>query len=144
MIDLTGFTRLVPPPSANRYWRVFRGRAVRSAEATAWLRYAADLLKADQEAVVTASVHIVLQEGKGVSRTADLDNFCKIAMDAIRPETYDPETGKVKHPGAGLIVDDSLNFVRSIRMDVIPEDKPSKSKRGDAALFVKVSEYGQE
>ena len=76
--------------------------------------------------------------------TADLDNFLKVAMDAIRPETIDPDTKKVKHPGAGLIVDDSLNFVKSIRMDVIPEDKPSKSKRGDAALFVKVSEYGHE
>lgn len=143
-MNLAGFTRLVPPPSANRYWRVFRGRAVRSAEATQWLRYAADLLKSDQEAVVTARVHIVLQEGKGVMATADLDNFMKVTMDALRPETHDEETKKVKHPGAGLILDDSLAFVRSIRMDVIPEDKPSKSKRGEAALFVKVTEYDIE
>lgn len=144
MINLTGYTRLVPPPSANRYWRVFRGRAVRSAEATQWLRYASDLLKQDQEAVRVARVHVVLQEGKGVGMNADLDNFLKIAMDAVRPETIDQETKKVKHPGAGLVCDDSLRFVRSIRLDVIPEDKPSKSKRGDATLFVKVEEMELE
>jgi crossover junction endodeoxyribonuclease RusA len=139
MIDLTGYSRLVPPPSANKYWRIFRGRATRSAEANKWLRDMADVLAQDQEPIKgNVRICMVLQEGKGVMVTSDLDNFMKATMDVLQPTQYDEETKKVKRYGAGLIEDDCLRYVRSLRVDVIPEVKLSKSKRGEASWFVKV------
>jgi len=138
-MNLEGFTRLSPPPSANRYWRIFRGKATRSAEANQWLRYAADLLIQDQPRIVGSTrVRMVLQEGKGVMITSDLDNFLKATMDVLQPEQIDEETGNVKRAGSGRIPNDNIQYVRSLVVDVIPEVKPSKSKRGEAAWFVKV------
>lgn len=139
MIDLTGFTRLVPPPSANKYWRKGRGgRIYRSGDADKWLQDSSVALAQSQTPVKGhVRIRMVLREGKGVMVTSDLDNFMKATMDVLQPTQYDDDTKQVKRYGAGLIEDDCLKFVRSLSVDVVPETKIG-SRRGDSSWFVKV------
>lgn len=134
-----GRVALVPPPSANRYWKTFRGRTVRSAEATAWLECASDLIQRNiRPATGSVKVLLELRMGKGVANTADLDNFIKVTMDALKPESRHRETNQVTKPGAGVIVDDSLLYVHEVVARILPEERLSKSRRGEAELFVEI------
>lgn len=70
------------PPSANRYWRAFRGRTVLSAEAKSYKKQVAAILKAagwvpsEGPVAYTANIYRPLKSG-------DLDNRLKVLGDAL-------------------------------------------------------------
>lgn len=69
------------PPSSNRYWRVWRGRAVKSTEARA---YQAAVALANRGAVpLTGPVSVDLVVTRPAKR-GDLDNFLKVVLDALK------------------------------------------------------------
>jgi crossover junction endodeoxyribonuclease RusA len=75
------------PPTANLYWRIFRGRAIQSADAKNYKRMVAframnqDISSRpkpiDGDVVVTMTVY-------GRWKQGDLDNFQKCLLDALR------------------------------------------------------------
>ena len=84
------------PPSANRYWRTFRGRHVRSADAVTYRGevmsrasiYGLHLLRGPVK--VLATLHPKLTR-KGVASLVriDLDNCVKVVLDALQGVAYD-------------------------------------------------------
>lgn len=99
MIRLT----LPYPVSANRYWRVFGGRVVHSAEARSYR--SAVQFKAREKRVTPiagdVSVHVALcpeMTAKGVaSKTRlDLDNCLKVALDALQGVAFSNDKQVVK------------------------------------------------
>lgn len=135
-----GRVALPPPPSANRLWRTFRGRQVRSAEATRWMSNAAELIRQNMQPTEgSVEVWWQLRLGKGVMVTADLDNFQKILLDTLRPPAHHKDTGQLTKPGAGIILDDNLRIVKAINARVLPEQKTGKA-RGDAEIVLEVIE----
>jgi len=69
------------PPSGNRYWRVFRGRPVVSAEAKAYkLRVRLENLRVKPMpgSLVLKRFHAYRPQKRG-----DLDNLFKVALDAL-------------------------------------------------------------
>lgn len=98
-----GMIRLVLnyPVSSNRYWRVFGGRVVRSAEANAYRTHVA--LKARDVTPLEGpvSVHVALcpeMTAKGIaSKTRmDLDNCLKVALDALQGVAFSNDKQVVK------------------------------------------------
>lgn len=71
------------PPSANLYWRNYRGRMVVSTEAT---QYKADVAKLarlrDVECIGTGAVRVTMHMHFSTV-AADLDNRIKVALDAM-------------------------------------------------------------
>jgi Holliday junction resolvase RusA-like endonuclease len=138
-VTILGSVALPPPPSANRLWKTFRGRAVRSAEFNNWLKEAVIQIQSNiRPTSGPVAVRLVLHLGSGVMRTADLDNFLKPTLDALKPETRHKETGQVTKPGAGVIADDNLEVVRSIELDIRNEGPKVHGKRPPAELIVEV------
>lgn len=135
-----GSVCLVPPPSANRYWRNFRGQTVRSKEATEWMKYAVEEVKSnirptDGQVWLKVNLHL----GKGVMETADLGNFLKVAEDVLTHAKYHKEKPlQLKKPGAGIIVDDNVRYVRRIELEVHDEVRVKKSIRSEARLEIEV------
>lgn len=92
---------LPAPVSANRYWRIFGGRVVKSAEARS---YRAEVqIKARDVTPLDGpvSVHIALcpeMTAKGVaSKTRlDLDNCLKVALDALQGIAFNNDKQVVK------------------------------------------------
>lgn len=83
------------PISANRYWRVMNGRAVRSAEADSYKRQVGWIAKAAGVRVTTDPVHVALtlhpkstKSGAASSIRLDLDNCIKVALDALNGVAY--------------------------------------------------------
>lgn len=80
---------LPEPPSTNRYWRVWRNRAVKSAEAHAYIATVAAAVAHQTTIEQRASlplvgpVAVVLAWHRG-ARRGDLDNRCKVALDALK------------------------------------------------------------
>lgn len=70
------------PPYANRYWRVFRGRAVKSKDArdyqarVRWLAFAAKVKPLEGPLVVNIAAY-------RPRRVGDLDGMLKVALDAM-------------------------------------------------------------
>lgn len=92
------------PVSANRYWRAYRNRTVRSDEATAYRRRVL-------EAAVAAGMRPVLEHGVRVDLVLrpkltkrgeaskvrlDLDNCIKVALDALIGIAYEDDRQVVK------------------------------------------------
>lgn len=73
------------PPSANRYWRNFRGRMVKSAEARAYQLNAQLLVKRDT--LLTGALSITMHIYRPAKR-GDLDNRIKIILDALQGIAY--------------------------------------------------------
>lgn len=72
------------PPSANRYWRNFRGRMVKSAEARAYQRTIAAMCRANPfigDVIVCANVFRPKKQG-------DIDNRIKVVLDALEGIAY--------------------------------------------------------
>lgn len=75
------------PPSANRYWRHFRGRVVVSSAAKKYRKSAAELALAagltplDGPVVVRLAVYRPARRG-------DLDNTLKVLLDSLRGAAY--------------------------------------------------------
>lgn len=70
------------PPSANRYWRVWRGRAVKSTEAR---KYQQDVKASwlTTRAPATGPVAVTLRVFRP-ARRGDLDNTIKVLLDALK------------------------------------------------------------
>ena len=85
------------PPSANRYWRIFRNRAVPSKAAT---EYKAAAMRIASQSGLEAptsdyfhSVDLVLhpkkkKDGSASKTIIDLDNCLKVALDALQGIAY--------------------------------------------------------
>ncbi len=83
------------PVSANRYWRIWRNRAVRSAEAAA---YKSVVRRIAQEAGVMPSEGSVAvrlrlipkanKDGSANKTVIDLDNALKVTLDALQGIAY--------------------------------------------------------
>lgn len=84
MIELT----LPEPPSANRYWKVWRGRAVKSKEARAYalqVKYLA--IQQHVRAPITGDVALTVHWYRA-RRAGDLDNRLKCLLDSLKGITY--------------------------------------------------------
>lgn len=87
--------KLPYPVSANRYWRIWRNKAVRSAEATA---YKSVVRRIAQEAGVMPSegsvavclrlIPKVNKDGSANKTVIDLDNALKVTLDALQGIAY--------------------------------------------------------
>lgn len=74
------------PPSANRYWRVYRGRAVKSPEARAYQLETAKRLKG---MVPVSGVQVAVRiDVYRPAKRGDLDNSLKVVLDAIQGFAY--------------------------------------------------------
>ena len=88
------------PPSANIYWRMFRGRIVKSKRARDYQKSVAKLVLAelgakgkipafDGEVAVSLVVYRAARRG-------DLDNFLKVALDAMRGVVFEDDSQVVR------------------------------------------------
>ena len=78
------------PPSANRYWRTYRGRTVVSADA-----------KTYKQGVWLQAQHAGMRPFSGpvavylhvyrARRSGDLDNYAKVTLDALRGVAYNDD-----------------------------------------------------
>jgi crossover junction endodeoxyribonuclease RusA len=76
------------PPTANLYWRVWRGRAVVSTEARAYKQAAALAAKAQGlRPIIDGEVAVVMRVFRP-ARRGDLDNRLKVLLDALRGVAY--------------------------------------------------------
>lgn len=73
------------PPSANRYWRIFRGRAVKGKDAMEY-KAAVNNLCADFRACIGDV--IVRLDFYRPRKSGDLDNRIKILLDALQGSVY--------------------------------------------------------
>ncbi len=69
------------PPSANRYWRTYQGRTVRSADATSYIALVAAELRGQRQIPDTARVHLTLRVW--CDKRRDLSNCLKVTEDAL-------------------------------------------------------------
>lgn len=91
--------RLTYPPSLNRYLRTFRGRQVRSAEANRYKFEAAYRAKQSGMELLSGKVAVYVnlhpktrkKESKSNIRCIDLDNCCKVALDALQGIAYEDD-----------------------------------------------------
>lgn len=78
------------PPSANRYWRVFRGRPVLSAEAKLYKQIVARLGAGLPKLPAEGDLHLqVVIFRPARSRRRDLDNNLKVLLDALQGVVYE-------------------------------------------------------
>ena len=113
--------KLPYPVSANRYWRIWRNKAVRSAEATA---YKSVVRRIAQEAGVMPSEGSVAvwlrliskanKDGSANKTVIDLDNALKVTLDSLQGIAYEndkqvrrivAEYGSEPVAGGGLAVE---------------------------------------
>lgn len=73
------------PPSANRYWRIFRGRAVKSADATAYKKAVAEVCDGMTECFGDVIIRLDFFRPR---KSGDLDNRIKILLDAMQGTAY--------------------------------------------------------
>lgn len=108
------------PVSANRYWRTFRNRTVRSVEATAYRRSVLEVAAAaGVQPVLERGVRVDLvlrpkltARGQASKVRLDLDNCIKVALDALIGIAYEDDrqvvrlTAEIGEPveGGGLCV----------------------------------------
>ena len=78
------------PPSANRYWRVFRGRAVKSAEARAYQAHVAAIATRHGMRPVCGDVAVTLDVYRPAKR-GDLDNQIKVLLDSLKGFAFDDD-----------------------------------------------------
>ena len=77
------------PPSGNRYWRLFRGRLVRSSEATAYIELVRwRFVGARQGPPQDAKQKLAIVAGLWMSGRGDLDNRVKVLLDALQRVAY--------------------------------------------------------
>lgn len=80
------------PPSANRYWRIFRGRAVHSKEATDYksaIKAMVDCQPTDQSVAIDIVLHPKQnKDGSECKTIIDLDNCLKVTLDALQGLAY--------------------------------------------------------
>ena len=89
MTNSVSFT-LPYPPSANRYWRSYRGRVVKSEEARAYQREAGWIAKASGFDCTKSDVAITVKVYRP-QKSGDLDNFLKVTLDSLKGIIYDDD-----------------------------------------------------
>lgn len=72
------------PPSANRYWRVFRGRAVKSQEARDYIALVWVLARQQKARIIRAAEVAIEVRWTRKARRGDLDNRLKCLLDALK------------------------------------------------------------
>lgn len=93
---------LPEPPSANRYWRVFRGRAVKSSEARAYgVKVKAEALR-QRVKPITGDVCVSITWHRA-KRMGDLDNRLKVVLDALQ--------------GVAFVDDKQVKALTALRLD---------------------------
>ena len=75
------------PPSANRYWRSYRGRVVKSEEARAYQQKAGWIAKTSGFDCTSNNVSLTLRVYRPAKR-GDLDNTLKILVDSLKGIIY--------------------------------------------------------
>lgn len=78
------------PPSANRYWRSFRGRVVKSKEARTYQAEAGWIAKAQGANITDKPVSLSLRFFRP-RRSGDLDNRLKVAIDSLNGVVYEDD-----------------------------------------------------
>lgn len=76
------------PPSANRYWRHYRGRVVASDEAQRYKQTVAMLARCAGVRPLSGPVAVEVAVYRA-RRAGDLDNFLKVLCDALQGVFYD-------------------------------------------------------
>jgi len=79
------------PPSANRYWRHYRGRVVTSDEATAYKKTVAMLARCDGVRPLSGPVAVEVAVYRA-RRAGDLDNRLKCLLDAMQGVFYENDS----------------------------------------------------
>lgn len=113
--------KLPYPVSANRYWRIWRNRAVRSAEAAAYKeivrRIAQEAGVMPSEGFVAVRLRLIPKankDGSANKTVIDLDNALKVTLDALQGIIYEndkqvrrivAEYGSEPVAGGGLAVE---------------------------------------
>jgi len=79
------------PPSANRYWRCFRGRMVPSAAATTYKKHVKSIAQSGRLVLHNDSICVNIKllpkltaRGEASKVILDLDNCLKVALDALQ------------------------------------------------------------
>jgi Holliday junction resolvase len=87
--------KLPYPISTNRYWRTFRNRTVRSAEAQRYKEHVANVALATGERKIDGDVTVKLflhpkktKAGQASKTCIDLDNSLKVVLDALNGIAY--------------------------------------------------------
>mgnify|MGYP000904454084 CR=1 FL=1 len=104
---------LLPYPiSANRYWRVYRGRVIQSRDAGLYKRDVAKLAKASGVEVIHGNVEVkvtlrpkMTKSGVEYKKRLDLDNCLKVVLDSLNGVMYEDDSQIVAisaHIGEGL------------------------------------------
>lgn len=78
------------PPSANRYWRSYRGRVVKSEEARAYQQEAGWIAKASGFQCTSGDVAVTLRVYRP-QRRGDLDNTLKVMLDSLNGIIYEDD-----------------------------------------------------
>ena len=88
-VDGKPVIRLILPkaPSANRYFRVYRGRAVKSTEARTYIATVRGIAKALRVKPIEGEVALSVHWYRGAKR-GDLDNTLKVLGDALNGVAY--------------------------------------------------------
>lgn len=75
------------PPSANRYWRVYRGIVTKSAEATSYQRAVRVTARAAGCEMLSGDISVTMYVYRPLKR-GDLDNRIKVLLDALNGAVY--------------------------------------------------------
>lgn len=108
------------PPSTNRIWRQYQGRAIKSADYRRWLTDALIAIPSSARGKIKGRCSVEIRAERPDRRARDIDNICKPILDCLK-------THEVK--GAiipGVIEDDS--FVAPLLLDWT-SDEPVKGAR---------------
>lgn len=86
-------TRLIlpPPPSANRYWRKWRGRMVVSDEARTYKEECGWIAKALRVEPIAGPVSLRMAVYRPAKR-GDLDNAIKVVLDSLNGILYEDDS----------------------------------------------------
>lgn len=75
--------RLPYPPSVNRYWRVWRNRAVKSPTAKKFAREVREVVAKGGWPRVSGQVRVTVELSPEKGRKPDIDNAAKALLDAL-------------------------------------------------------------
>ena len=76
------------PPTANLYWRMFRNRIVKSADARNYQKRVALIARGFRKLVGPVGIHVKAYRPR---RIGDLDNTLKVVLDALRGIAYEDD-----------------------------------------------------
>lgn len=101
------------PVTANKYWRVWRGRAVKSKEARSYQLAVGQLARVAGVPKFLGSVRVCISVYRP-QRRGDLDNCIKVVLDALKGIVFDDDDQVIelcahrldnrKNPGVLLVV----------------------------------------